>query len=447
MLHEISDCTGTCMHNACIIAQVKTKLQFDLLQKIIKDLVSKNYNVHVYTPNFYSDKILNGKATFHDITHTEQLEETLASRWFRLIVTDTHYYSLAKNVINNKNFIISFEKFFQKPLPPIPQKILVLRFGAIGDVIHTTNTFRSIKNAYPEVQIDYLTFKTPAQLLQNDIYLNEVLIADKKDLQIFGSNKLINRLKSENYDLAINLQPSLKSRFLLHKAGIKNVATYKKDYNLHAVVNFWDTAKKVMPDIRCPYDLKIYLDKNISEQTAQRLSSFTKPFIAINAGGINSPRQGRCYPIEKWLETGIKLQGKYNGTIFITGLSEDKQLLSKLDKIPNSVNLTGKLSLQELASLYENCDLVLSGDSGPLHIATAVGTRVVGLFGSMKISRTGPYGFGHRTIKADLPCCPCNRRKCKLINSRHSTYQKCMEAIQLDDIANVAAKVLEERGY
>lgn len=327
----------------------------------------------------------------------------------------------------------------------IPKKFLIIRYGAIGDVVHTTNTFRSIKSAYPDTEIHYLTFFAPAELLKNDKDIDKVICINKNDLEIFNQKKLIDTLKKQNYNLAINLQPNLKTKILLFRSGIKNITTYQKDYNLHAVVNFWQTATNAIPNLKCETELKLYIDKSTQDSINNKISHFKRPFVAINAGGIKSPRQGRCYPIEKWLKVGQKIQDYYNGTIFITGLKEDSELLYELEQINNSVNFTGQLTLQELAALFKQCDLLLSGDSGPLHIADAAGTKVVGLFGSMMAARSGPYGQKNKTIISATDCAPCNKRKCKYSKYRTQTYQKCMTNIPEEEVFEAAKMLLDKK--
>ena len=88
------------------------------------------------------------------------------------------------------------------------KKILIIREGAIGDVVHTTNVFRSIKETYPNVEIDYVTGPVPAQLLQNDSRLNRVIVLESKKYSYLF--KLASQLRKEKYDLIINLQTTKK---------------------------------------------------------------------------------------------------------------------------------------------------------------------------------------------------------------------------------------------
>lgn len=316
------------------------------------------------------------------------------------------------------------------------KKILIIRSGAIGDVVHTTNLVHSIKKAYPEIEIHYLTSEIIKPLLISDSAISKVLTINPK-FKLFSSytKELANELKKENYNLVINLQPSFKIKFLVFLAGIKNQLIYKKDFKLHAVTNFFKTGLKVFKDMKEEDSLKLYLpDENI-QNAKKLLKDFKHPFVIINAGGVLSKRQGRTYPVDKWVELGNKIQEKYDGTIILNGAKEDLEILAPLNEIKNSVNFIGKLSLIDSCAVISQADIMLSGDSGPLHIATAFNVKSIGLYGSMPINRTGCYSSGINIV-SDKHCVPCNKRKCKYLKKSKKVYAPCMEEISVDRILN-----------
>ena len=121
------------------------------------------------------------------------------------------------------------------------------------------------------------------------------------------------------------------------------------------------------------------------------------------------------------------LAQKLAARVILIGGKEDIPLAEEITAKTGSkpLNMTGRASLLQLGALLEQCDILVSGDTGPMHIATAVGTRVVALFGAADPARTGPVGSGHRVIQAeDVPCIPCRSRSCY-----NRTYLECMEKI------------------
>ncbi|MGM9994002.1 MAG: glycosyltransferase family 9 protein [Candidatus Avigastranaerophilus sp.] len=314
------------------------------------------------------------------------------------------------------------------------KKILIIRTGAIGDVVHTTALFRAIKKSYPQIEIHYMTSELIKPLLIEDTDIEKVLTINPK-FKMFSSytKEIANILKQENYDATINLQPSLKIRYLIYLAGIKKQTSYKKDFKIHAVTNFWKTGLKFFPEIKEEKELKLYLPKDAIEYAKEKTKDLKRPLITINAGGVMSKRQGRTYPVKKWVELGNKLQEKYNGTIILNGAIEDKEILSSLNTIKNSINYIGELSLINSCAVIGESDIMISGDSGPLHIATALGVKSIGLYGSMNEKRTGCYSSGINIV-SKKSCVPCNRRKCKYLKKSKEIYAPCMEEININTI-------------
>ena len=323
------------------------------------------------------------------------------------------------------------------------KKVLIIRTGAIGDVIHTTNTFRAIKDAHPEVEIHYLTSINEPMLVY-DKNLAKVWVIESEKFKPFSkyTMEFAKKLKAEKFDVAINLQPSFKTRLLVELAKIKTHFNYKKKSKLHAVQNYWETAKKAFPDIKNYSDLKMYLNPEVSEKMHTELSKYKRPLVVLNAGHVFAKRQGRTYPVEKWIELGNKIQEKYDGTILITGVKVDEEILKPLEQIKNSVSFVSKLSLDENSALIKNSDILISGDSGPLHIASALGVKALGLFGSMPIERTGPCGENCSVVVSPMECAPCNHIKCKYLKGTGELYSPCMKMIEVENIMVEVDKLL-----
>ena len=313
-------------------------------------------------------------------------------------------------------------------------KILIVRLGAIGDVVHTTALYRAIKKLDSNIQIHYLTSELIKPLLQKDCDLDKVITINPK-FKLFSPEfkEISTILKKENYDVVFNLQPSFKIKLLLFLSKIKKRFSYKKSFKIHAVTNFWQTGLKYFPQMQQEKDLKIILPEEYINKAQERLKNLPRPLIVINAGGILSKRQGRTYPVDKWVELGNKIQEKYNGTIILNGAKEDKELLSPLDKIKNSINYIGELELIESCAVISQCDLMISGDSGPLHIASALNVKSIGLYGSMPEKRTGVYCNG-KNIVSNKQCVACNKRKCRYLKGTKKLYAPCMEEIPTDKI-------------
>ncbi|MCD7879593.1 MAG: glycosyltransferase family 9 protein, partial [Candidatus Gastranaerophilales bacterium] len=235
------------------------------------------------------------------------------------------------------------------------KKILIIRTGAIGDVVHTTALLHAIKKISPETQIHYLTSPLIKPLLESDPDIDKILTINPK-FKLFSAytKEQADELKNEHYDCVINLQPSLKIKGLIFLSGIKKRVNYKKSFKVHAVTNFWQTGLKIFPDLMQEDKIKLYLPEKELEKAQKRMKNLKRPFIIINAGGVLSKRQGRTYPVSKWLELGNKIQQKYNGTIILNGAEEDKKILSPLNEIKNSVNFIGLILYTSQSPRYRH---------------------------------------------------------------------------------------------
>jgi heptosyltransferase-2 len=319
------------------------------------------------------------------------------------------------------------------------KKILILRFGAIGDVVHSTGLFRGIKRKHPDVSIHYVTFKTPAENIKNDPELDKVWIAEGKSYKQL--HELAKQLREERFDAFLNLQPGIRTRIFSLMSCIPKTITYRKTFKLHAVENFWLPGKVLFPDIELDGRLYLHIDPLVKEKVTTILDK--KGLVIAFNMGVSATRQGRRWSQDYWSELAKGFFDRHKGCkIVLTGSSEDAEFSEVLLGIsPDVISFCGKLSVEENTALLSLCNLVISGDTGPLHIATAVGTPAIGLYGAAPISRTGPYGENCTALKSDRACAPCNRRKCKYIKE-NEVYTPCMLDISPDMVLTAAEKFL-----
>lgn len=325
------------------------------------------------------------------------------------------------------------------------KKILIVRLGAIGDVVNSTIIADSVKNKYPDSEIHFITDKNIAPLLQNHKNINKVWSFDlKKKNNFFYLFTLGLALRGEKFDLVVNLTNALRNQFLVFLSGTKKT-TKRAKFGKNAVEMFHNSLKEYVPDLKLPENLCLDFSQELKDKIKEKIKDFPKPFVAINAGGANdTERQGRIWPIDSWIELGNQLAQKYNATIFIVGSKAEKDYHKKLSSIKNSVMFSGELALDENAALLSECDLIISGDSGPVHIAAAVGINVISLLGSLNCH---PYGEKAFVVSAkDAPCKFCSQKKCKKL-FQGEIYTPCMRAIKpLDVLELVEEKKLLSSG-
>jgi lipopolysaccharide heptosyltransferase II len=161
-----------------------------------------------------------------------------------------------------------------------------------------------------------------------------------------------------------------------------------------------------------------------------------KPFIAINP---LAKWETKLWPEDRFTQLADRIITRYGMKIIFTGSSEDRLLIDSIVSNMNqrAVNLSGKTSLIELAALYEKAALVISTDTGPMHLAAAMGTPVVALFGPTAPWRTGPYGSGNKVVRIDMVCSPCFKRQCD--------RPDCMQEISVDHVMEAVSSFINNR--
>lgn len=144
------------------------------------------------------------------------------------------------------------------------------------------------------------------------------------------------------------------------------------------------------------------------------------------------------WPLKRYAELVDVIASKLKAQPFLIGSKEDAVRVNELLSMTksNPLNLSGKTSLLQLSALLKKADLLITNDSGPMHIASAVGTPVVAIFGPTRPVRTGPYGNSHVVLQSGLPCANCLKKRCSDL--------KCMESITVDEVFNSVKKLLKK---
>ncbi|MEK6743741.1 MAG: glycosyltransferase family 9 protein [Nitrospirota bacterium] len=332
----------------------------------------------------------------------------------------------------------------QKSLTPY-KNILIIKPGAVGDLLQMTPVIRALKAYSPDTKISMLVgSEITAALFRNDPRISETVIFERDGRHRSLSSRLAlwKHLHKQGYDLVLNCQRSnLKTWFLASAAFPCRVLVYHKAKNrtVHAVVNYLET---LMPLGITPadLDLELVLDDGARAYARELFSSLGlegKTVIALNPGATHAVNR---WPISRFAGLADRITEQMHACPLIIGGPDDIPLADEIVARSRTkpVSIAGRTSLLQLGAVLERCVLLVSGDTGPLHLATAVGTKAIGLFGAADPARTGPVGKGHRVIQAaGVACVPCKSRRCS--NQR---YLECMESITVRDVADVAAGML-----
>ncbi len=342
------------------------------------------------------------------------------------------------------------ESRFENSMNVIPSdRILVTQTGGwIGDMILLTPALRALKRAYPQSYLALLLRPLAANLMETCPYVDEVIIDTKgKGVGRVRSHlQLVRRIRWGRFDVAAVLHPtSFRNALIPFLAGVprrigSNVGgrgillsrSCADDTKLHEVNRYLRALKLMDIDEPSPYLEFWHTDED--RHFAQRLLSGGDVLLDDRIIGINlgTTWGTKSWALDRFADVIAGIRNRFEGAIVLTGSRSEIELgrtLQKLVKV-KITNLIGKTNLLQLGALIERCSLYLTCDSGPMHIAAAVGTPTIALFGPTDPKRHRPYGEGHRVIEKDVSCRPCYKRECMRADAPHL----CMTEIQPTDV-------------
>jgi heptosyltransferase-2 len=333
------------------------------------------------------------------------------------------------------------------------KNILIRGVNWIGDSVMTLPAFRALRKALPETKLSLLVKQWVSPVFENNPDIDEIIVYADRHAGMIGKIKLSRILSKKKFCGAILFQNAFDAALVTFLAGIRERAGYERDgrgFLLTTTVPVPLNEKKAHQihyylnligqlGIKAEYsDPYIYLRLDERLLSRSLLKDIKRPILGINPGATYGSAK-RWLP-ERFAEiANWHIQDTRGGVVIFGGKSEidiADEIYKKMSpefRTPESIkSLTGKTSLRELISLISECDVFVTNDSGPLHIAYAVRTPLVAIFGSTDPLLTGPppeaEGNNHIVIKPDISCSPCFGRTCK------NNDMKCMHAITPDDV-------------
>lgn len=314
------------------------------------------------------------------------------------------------------------------------QRILIVKLSALGDIIHTMPIAAGIKEAYPDTFIGWLVSRPYHELLEGCPYIDRIFIFERRrwgGLTNFWKNRhgfaqVVRSIRESRFGTVLDFQGLLRSAFFTVIAGAPQTIGFANAREL-AFLAYND---KVMPPTLSMHAVERY--RLLSQRLGPFPISEKFPFALTDTHREKVRELGTATPLvvfvpgARWLnkrwppryfsQLADLLLSRYPVRIVLAGSKEDteigEQLLQGVNEPGRVVNWIGKTSLKELVALMAAAKFVVTNDSGPMHIAAAVGTPTVALFGPTDPVRTGPYGKQHIVIKANMPCVACLKRNC-----------------------------------
>lgn len=339
-----------------------------------------------------------------------------------------------------------------KSLPSLPRKQpnhIIVRFpNWIGDLVMATPILEDLRHRFPKAMITAMCQNSVAPLLLRDPHIDEIFAYQKPNGWIHRSHHLaiIDKLKRGTYDLGILLTNSFSSAWWFWQGNVEErigFATHWRSFLLNQPVPLPDniedqhqvyTYKALLSPLGIPVSTtapKLYLDEeenkaaeallkqtglgsNISLATNEGSEAASPPLlVGINPGAAYG--SAKCWLPERFREVTELLLKDDRIRVLYFGSDATSSLVHQICQGLGErvINLSGKTSLRELMALIRQCTVLLTNDSGPMHIADALGVPIVALFGSTSAIKTGPFSGG-TIIHKQVACSPCYKRTCPI---------------------------------
>jgi ADP-heptose:LPS heptosyltransferase len=346
------------------------------------------------------------------------------------------------------------------------QRICVCRIGAIGDLVCAAPALFAIRRAYPDAHLTLLT--TPGkyagarhvpELFGGSDWLDKVIVYELEEIATArGRLAFAQKLRRHRFDLWFDLPLDraklprlLRDMLLVRLLGVRWAFGWRLEHVNFAVkaeaeaLEFPDEVERLARMLaRCgiedAVDFPALVDPAQDRLMGAILRDFAtsgRPMIAIAPG---ARRSCNLWPVERFGEVCARLVAS-RAAVFLIGGGDDvamcEQISSRAGAAPR--NLAGKLSLMQSCALLRRCDLLICVDSGPQHLAAAVGTRCVALFSQRNPARRWyPHGSGHIVLEAEVECHTCLLDTCPFDN-------RCMKLIEVDRVLAAAQSILRQR--
>ncbi len=338
-----------------------------------------------------------------------------------------------------------------------PERILIRSTNWIGDAIMTTPAVRTIRQNFPAAEITILAYPWVADIFRASPHVDRVLLYDRKGRHrgLAGMWRLGRELAAQRFDMAILLQNAFSAALLAWLAGIPVRAGFRRDGRglllTHGI--------SIRPELRKRHQVHYYqgllqdlglacgpdaLFLALPAEARDRARALLVrkgggPWVGLNPGAAYGP--AKRWPAERYAGLAARLAQELDATLLVFGTGADAEAAATIaEAAPERViDLAGKTTLAEAMALIGLCQAFVTNDSGLMHVAAALATPLVAIFGSTDSVATGPFSERVRIVNRKLPCSPCMKTHC-----RKNDFA-CMLSIGVDEVFAATAGLLGEQ--
>lgn len=341
-----------------------------------------------------------------------------------------------------------------------PRRILIIKLGSIGDVVHTLPALADLKRSFPEAEIDWLVEPKARVILDGNPWLHGVVEIDTHKWRrswslatLTDMRRIANRLRGRRYDVALDFQGLWKSSFFGWVSGSRKLIGFDRTTLKEPGCRmFYDEQVRPAPSARHVIDIYKELSRSLGvvpglhrfhlsipaeddQYVSEQLSSRAiKDFVILNPGGGWDTKN---WAPENYAQLHDRLRKETGLPSVVTwGPGEEPLAEAILRASTGTPPVTFPATLRQLLALLRRARLFVGGDTGPLHLAAACGTPIVGIFGPTDPLRNGPFAPDDIVVSHPVPCGPCYRRTCPIY------HKECLRLVLVDEVFQAALRRL-----
>lgn len=325
----------------------------------------------------------------------------------------------------------------------VPQRVAIVRLGAIGDVVNCLPLACRLRDGWPAARITWVIAPKAHALVRDHRAVDEFLVLEVERASTWPA--AIRALRERRFDLAIDLQRILKSGLITRATGAPRRLGFDRARCKER--NDLFTNETIAPNPAPGVTVAQYLEFADHLALPPQTPRWDLPDEPVEppAPGelrvvvhVGATKPANRWAPERWGALVARLTRELGATVHLTGAAGERDAIDAVKRAAGVPvrDRAGELSLKRTAGLIRSARLFVGGDTGPLHVAVAVGTPVVAVFGGADPRRTGPFGAPGSVVTNPVPCFPCRRREC------HVPGHPCLEGVAVESVFERAARAL-----
>jgi lipopolysaccharide heptosyltransferase II len=336
------------------------------------------------------------------------------------------------------------------------ERILLTRLRFIGDVVLTTPLIRAVRETYPHAYLAFLGEKEAVSLLEHNPNLNEIIPFDSEKGP-FTQLSLFRSLRRKKFDLVVDLFSNPRSALLTYATAARvriglegrprsRVYTHRirDDGTPKTVIESYFQFVRGFNIKPSSFETRIYLTEDEKREARIYLHwlgiEVDRPIVGLHPG---ASWPAKVWPSERFAELADRIAAKLDAQVLVTQGPKDREITAEVSRrCVANVRVLDVLPIRQLAAILSHVNVYVANDSGPMHVAVAVGTKTIGIFGPGEEDIWFPYdtAHGHLAVRKNVWCHPCHLDFCDKVGDG---YMKCMRLLEVSEVFEAVEERLQ----